>query len=44
MAGLVGPRGDGYVAGEASTRGEARDYHLPQVQAFADAGPTWSPP
>ena len=38
VAGTVGPRGDGYVAGEAMDPSEARDYHLPQVQAFADAG------
>ena len=38
VAGTVGPRGDGYVAGEAMDPWEARDYHLPQVRAFADAG------
>jgi homocysteine S-methyltransferase len=38
VAGTVGPRGDGYVAGEAMDPVEARDYHQPQVQAFADAG------
>jgi len=38
VAGTVGPRGDGYVAGEAMDPLEARDYHQPQVQAFADAG------
>ena len=38
VAGTVGPRGDGYVAGEAMDPWEARDYHLPQARAFADAG------
>lgn len=38
VSGQVGPRGDGYVAGDAVTPQEAADYHRPQVQAFADAG------
>ena len=38
LAGLVGPRGDGYVAGEAMDPEVARDYHRPQVQVFADEG------
>lgn len=38
VAGLVGPRGDGYVVGGAMDVWEARDYHLPQVRVFADAG------
>ena len=38
VAGTVGPRGDGYVAGEEVDPWEARDYHLPQAWAFADAG------
>jgi homocysteine S-methyltransferase len=38
VAGLVGPRGDGYVVGAAMDPWEARDYHLPQARAFADAG------
>ncbi|MBM6398954.1 homocysteine S-methyltransferase family protein [Phycicoccus sonneratiae] len=38
VAGQVGPRGDGYVAGEAQDPEEAREYHAPQVRAFADAG------
>jgi homocysteine S-methyltransferase len=38
VAGMVGPRGDGYVAGEVMHPEQARDYHLPQVRAFADAG------
>ncbi|MGG5260493.1 homocysteine S-methyltransferase family protein [Phycicoccus avicenniae] len=38
VAGQVGPRGDGYVAGEAPDPEEARDYHAPQVRAFAEAG------
>lgn len=38
VSGQVGPRGDGYVAGEAMDPEEARDHHAPQVRAFADAG------
>jgi S-methylmethionine-dependent homocysteine/selenocysteine methylase len=38
VAGTVGPRGDGYVAGAEMDPWEARDYHLPQARAFADAG------
>ena len=38
VAGTVGPRGDGYVVGEEMDPWEARDYHLPQARAFADAG------
>jgi homocysteine S-methyltransferase len=38
VTGMVGPRGDGYAAGDAVFRDEAAEYHLPQVRAFADAG------
>jgi len=38
LAGLVGPRGDGYVPGEAMDPWQARDYHLPQARVFADEG------
>ncbi len=38
VAGMVGPRGDGYVVGEVMDPWEARDYHLAQVRAFAEAG------
>jgi S-methylmethionine-dependent homocysteine/selenocysteine methylase len=38
VAGMVGPRGDGYVVGEAMDPWQARDYHLAQALAFADAG------
>lgn len=38
VSGVVGPRGDGYVAGEAPDPEEARDYHATQVRALADAG------
>ncbi|HYN66677.1 MAG TPA: homocysteine S-methyltransferase family protein [Ornithinibacter sp.] len=38
VAGLVGPRGDGYVAGEAMDPWQARDYHLPQAQVLAEEG------
>jgi S-methylmethionine-dependent homocysteine/selenocysteine methylase len=36
--GVVGPRGDGYVAGELMSADEARDYHSAQVRSFAEAG------
>jgi S-methylmethionine-dependent homocysteine/selenocysteine methylase len=38
VSGCVGPRGDGYVPGEAMTADGARDYHADQVEAFASAG------
>ena len=38
ISGCIGPRGDGYVAGELMTVAEARQYHSVQVEAFADAG------
>ncbi|HEX3930220.1 MAG TPA: homocysteine S-methyltransferase family protein [Nocardioides sp.] len=38
VAGIVGPRGDGYARGEAATAEEAAEYHAPQVAAFAAAG------
>ena len=36
--GVVGPRGDGYVVGEAMSTDEAASYHSLQARAFADAG------
>ncbi len=36
--GVIGPRGDGYVAGEAMSVGEASGYHGLQARAFARAG------
>ncbi len=38
VAGLVGPRGDGYVVDAVMNPWQARDYHLGQARAFADAG------
>jgi S-methylmethionine-dependent homocysteine/selenocysteine methylase len=38
VSGVVGPRGDGYVAGALMTPDEARSYHQPQVAALAGAG------
>lgn len=38
VIGAVGPRGDGYVAGERPDPDEAARYHLGQVEAFARAG------
>jgi homocysteine S-methyltransferase len=37
VSGCLGPRGDGYVAGEQMTPAQAADYHRPQVEAFADS-------
>lgn len=37
-SGCIGPRGDGYIAGEAMSAKEARDYHARQIEVFADAG------
>ena len=36
--GVVGPRGDGYVAGARMTADEARGYHARQLETFAAAG------
>ena len=38
VSGCVGPRGDGYVAGEEATPDDAARYHTPQIEAFAEAG------
>lgn len=38
IIGVIGPRGDGYVAGETSDPDEAADYHSQQVEALAAAG------
>jgi len=38
ISGNVGPRGDGYVAGEAMTADEAYEYHREQVSVLADSG------
>lgn len=38
IIGAIGPRGDGYVAGEQADPDEAADYHSAQVDAFARAG------
>lgn len=38
IIGAIGPRGDGYVAGERADPDEAADYHSAQVDAFARAG------
>lgn len=37
VSGVVGPRGDGYVAGERPEISEAARYHRPQLEAFAAA-------
>ena len=36
--GAIGPRGDGYVVGEAMSEGEATRYHTLQTQALAEGG------
>jgi S-methylmethionine-dependent homocysteine/selenocysteine methylase len=36
--GVVGPRGDGYVIGDAMSASEAAAYHGLQARAFAEAG------
>jgi homocysteine S-methyltransferase len=38
IVGSMGPRGDGYAAGSASTPDEAAEYHAAQVASFAAAG------
>jgi len=38
VSGAIGPRGDGYVAGETMTTADACAYHAPQIEALAGAG------
>ena len=38
VSGSLGPRGDGYVAGDVVDPDSAAAYHAPQIEAFADAG------
>ncbi|MGH9135055.1 MAG: homocysteine S-methyltransferase family protein, partial [Ilumatobacteraceae bacterium] len=38
ISGCVGPRGDGYVAGDVVDPDDAAAYHAPQIEAFAEAG------
>jgi S-methylmethionine-dependent homocysteine/selenocysteine methylase len=38
VSGNLGPRGDGYVAGDVPSPDEAASYHSPQLKAFAAAG------
>jgi homocysteine S-methyltransferase len=38
ISGCLGPRGDGYVAGETIDPDDAAAYHAPQIEAFAEAG------
>jgi len=35
ISGAIGPRGDGYVAGEVMTAGKAEAYHGAQIETFA---------
>jgi homocysteine S-methyltransferase len=38
VSGCIGPRGDGYVAGQPMTGDDAMRYHRPQAEALAAAG------
>jgi homocysteine S-methyltransferase len=38
ISGCLGPRGDGYVAGEVVDPDVAAAYHTPQIEALADGG------
>src|SRR5262245_34258760 len=38
VSGCVGPRGDGYVVGEAMSSDDAEAYHAAQIGTFADTG------
>ena len=38
IIGVIGPRGDGYVAGERADPDEAAAYHRPQIESLARAG------
>ena len=38
LSGNIGPRGDGYVASGKMQVVEAKEYHQPQIEAFANAG------
>jgi homocysteine S-methyltransferase len=38
ISGCLGPRGDGYVAGEVVDPDDASAYHAEQIEAFAEAG------
>lgn len=38
VSGCIGPRGDGYVAGQPMSAESAASYHLPQARALAEAG------
>jgi S-methylmethionine-dependent homocysteine/selenocysteine methylase len=38
VSGCIGPRGDGYVAGDVVDPDAAAVYHTPQIEAFAEAG------
>lgn len=38
ISGCIGPRGDGYIAGEAMSVDEAEAYHAPQIRIYAEEG------
>jgi S-methylmethionine-dependent homocysteine/selenocysteine methylase len=39
VSGCIGPRGDGYIAGQPMHGDDAMRYHLPQARALCEAGP-----
>jgi homocysteine S-methyltransferase len=38
VSGAIGPRGDGYVAGDLMTPDDAEHYHAPQIEALSSGG------
>lgn len=38
VCGVIGPRGDGYVPGQAASAQEFADYHSAQIEAFEESG------
>lgn len=38
VSGCIGPRGDGYVAGELMSATDAKDYHARQIAVFKESG------
>lgn len=38
VSGMIGPRGDGYLATATMTAQQAAAYHRPQIESFADSG------
>lgn len=38
ISGIIGPRGDGYLAGTPGSAAQAEAFHLPQAQALSEGG------